>query len=201
MTMALDPSTHTVRGTYFEREQVWRLEPDAITCEGGGSTRAPAGVARFPYADVVELRLSFAPTRFDSQRHRCELRLADGRAATIVSTHFRAVGDFEDRSASYVPLVRSLVARVAAANPACRFEAGRPAAAYWGEHLFLLAMALLLALVLGFAADAALGTLVIVKLAIIACFVPLAVRYARKNRPRRFTPDAIPAEVLPAQQA
>ncbi len=145
MNAPLDPITHHVRVSALENETIWRLGPDALEREeiiagGIGAT------VRYPYADIRGLRLSFAPSRADGGRYRCDLQLKQGTLAAIVSTHYAGVGNFEDRSATYGPLVRGLVARVAAANPACEFRAGKHAPAYWGEHIFLLAMIVVLGL-------------------------------------------------------
>src|SRR5262249_5612770 len=133
MSIAAQPLAHRARANAFEREATWRLGAEELQCDRGPGER-------FPYAAVVELRLSFDRTRFDTRRHRCDLRLADGRAVALFSTHFAGIADFEDRSITYVPLVRELVARVAAANPGCRFLAGKRPWAYLAQHIFLFAM-------------------------------------------------------------
>jgi hypothetical protein len=156
-----------------------------------------AGKALFPYASIVELRLCFDPTRFDDTRHRCDLRLADRRKASFYSTHFVSVAEFEDRAATYGPLVRALVAQVAAANPTCRFRAGKWSIVYWSEHVVLAAMVALLVFVLALVGGVAITDLFLAKLAVVVAFVPVMIAYTRKNRPRSFEPGAIPADVLP----
>jgi hypothetical protein len=211
---------HAARTDMFQREAVWRLGPDALEREGGEPADAPwwahllrfylrlivpwavrridkGGSARFPYAAIVELRLCFDPTRADDARYRCDVRLANRQKASFYSTHFKGVFDFEDRAATYRPLARGLVARVAAANPACRFRSGKRPFVYWAEHIFLLAMFALLVFVLALVGGAAFSDLVWAKLAIIAGFIPVMIMYTRKNYPRPFDPAAIPAEVLP----
>ena len=190
MNAPADPITHRVRVSVLENETVWRFGPDALEREemAGGKTLA----VRYPYADIRQMRLTFAPTRFDSSRYRCEIQLRNGTLAAIVSTHYAGIGDFEDRSATYGPLVRGLVGRVAAANPACRFLAGKRPAVYWGEHIFLLLMLLLLVFVLGATYGLSLGALVLVKLGLLVAYIPLMIVYTRKNWPRAFDPAAIP---------
>ena len=220
MNMAVDPVIHSARADMFQREATWRLGPDALERAGGEPADAPwwahvlrfylrlivpfairriekGGSARFPYASIKELRICFDPTRFDDTRHRCDVRLADGQKASFYSTHFVSVTDFEDRAATYVPFVRELIARTSAANPACRFRSGKRPFVYWAEHVLLLVMLLLLVLVLGLVGGVALSNLVLVKLGIIATFIPVMIMYTRKNWPRRFDPAAIPAEALP----
>ena len=175
----------------LEREAVWRLTPDALErAEDGG------GAQRFAYRDAIEVRLSFAPTRFDTRRYRCDVRLPSA-AATIASTSYAGLASFEDRAGAYTPFVRALVARIAQAAPACAFLAGKRPLAYWAEHIFLLSMLLLAALVIEAVAGVPLSAIVAIKLGIIAAYLPLAVKYGRRNWPRRFSPDSIPPEVLP----
>jgi hypothetical protein len=42
-----------------------------------------------------------------------------------------------------------------------------------------------------------LSELVLIKLGILATYIPLMILYTRKNWPRRFDPTAIPNELLP----
>jgi hypothetical protein len=155
------------------------------------------GTARFPYADVREIRLSFDPTRFDQRRYRCDLRMKDGRKTTLFSTTYVGVGDFADCAASYVPLVRGLVARVAGANPGCRFRAGRGRVAYFVQHAFLFVAFAALVFVLFAFGGSGLSDLVWLKLAIVASYIPVMASYTRKNWPRRFMGAAVPEDVLP----
>jgi hypothetical protein len=212
--------SHVSRASIFQREATWRLGADALEREGGEPAAAPwwahaaryflrlvwpwrgiridpGGPGRFPHADIRELRLSFDPTRFDTRRHRCDIRTADGRRAALWSTHFVSVAEFEDRAASYTQLVRALIAHVAAANPQCAFRAGKRPLIYWAEQVFLVVMAAAAVWVLALVGGSGLNEITWVKLALVAGFIPLALRYARKNRPRRFEPGAIPPDVLP----
>jgi hypothetical protein len=212
--------THSSRANVFQREATWRIGADALERDGGEPADAAwyahvlrfylrllwpwsgiridaGGVARFPYAHIAEVRVLFDPTRFDAQRHRCDLTLRNGMRATFWSTHYVSVGEFEDRGASYRPFVRALVGHAAAANPACRFRAGKRPLVYWAELIFLLLMAALLVFVLALVGGSGLSDLVLVKLAIVLALLPLLWRYARKNRPRRFQPAEIPPDVLP----
>lgn len=186
-----DAPSYRVRRTAFEKEVTWRLDPDALVVAPDGG--APL---RIPYRDIAELRLSYDPTRLDSDRHRCEITTAGGLRRRIVSTAYVGIAQFESRAASYRPFVRELIGRVAAAAPSCRFVAGRRRLVYIAEHAFLVAMVLLLAAVLVLTGVPIAGV-VMAKLALIAVWVPIALRYARVNWPRPFDPHAIPADLLP----
>jgi hypothetical protein len=196
MNVTAAPITYIARANALEYEGTWRLTSDSLELKGG-PTAGPDVVLHFPYAGMSELRLSFAPTRFDRRRYRCEVRMRSGQRVSIISTHFESVGNFEDRAATYVPFVRGLIARVAAANPACRFRSGKRPLFYLLEHAFLLAALVLLVFVIGLVGGAGLSQLVLVKLAILAFYIPVMILYTRKNWPRRFDPRNIPDNVLP----
>lgn len=192
-----DVITHRVRSSVLERETSWRLMPDALEREQVLKDGKDLTV-RYPYRDIREIRLSFAPSRVDSRRYRCDFQLTNGTLAAILSSHYAGIADFEDRGATYVPLVRGLIAHVAAANPKCKFEAGKRPGTYWGEHIFLFLMLMLLVFVLGAVGGLSLSHLVLVKLGILVTYIPLMILYTRKNWPRSFDPTAIPAEIMPS---
>ena len=208
--MAAAP-THASRANVFQTEARWRLGADALRREGGEPAEAPwwahalriflrviwpwtgikiepGGAARFPYAGITEVRLSFDPTRFETRRHRCDVRLAGGESGTLWSTHFAGVADFEDRATTYTPFVRALVAHVTAANSNCAFRAGTRPLAYWAGQLFLLAMAILAIWVIAMVGGSALSEVTWGKIFVVLGLIPLVFR---------FDPGAIPDDVLP----
>src|SRR5262245_32221371 len=124
--------TYKVRTSAFEGERTWRLGADALEWEGDGKAGA------VPYASISELRLSYAPSRVDAARYRCDATLKTGGTVSILSTHYAGIANFESRAGTYVPFVRALVVRVAAANPAARFRSGKQPTVYILEHAFLL---------------------------------------------------------------
>lgn len=197
MDMLPDAIAHRARTSVLEQETIWRLAPDALESEqilkDGKSV-----TTRYPYQDIREIRLSFAPTRVDRVRYRCMFQLRKGTLVSIYSTHYAGFADFEDRGATYAPLVRGLIERVAAANPACKFHAGKLPGAYWGEHIFLFLMVVALVYMIGLVGGASLSTLVLVKLGIVVTYVPVMILYTRKNWPRSFDPRAIPDGLLPS---
>jgi hypothetical protein len=190
-----EPVEFRTRRNVLEDEMRLALDADTLVCAIGGAT------LRHPFREISQIRLWFDPTRFDSVRCRCEVKPAKGERLRFPSTSYVSIGDFEDRGAAYARFVRALVARVAAANPAAQFHAGKRPLAYYAEHAFLLSAFLLLGFVLATIGEFALSGLVMTKLAIIAFYVPIAIAYTRRNWPRRFSAAAIPTEVLPDSAA
>ncbi len=220
MTFPVGPITHAARANIFQQEAVWRLTPDALEREGGERAKAPwwarlmrgylmlfvpwaldriekGGPARFPYRSIKQLRLTFEPVQHDDARHKCEVRLANGERASIYSVHFNGANSFEDRAATYVPLVQGLVARIAAANRDCRFLSGKPALVYWLQIALILVLVLAFVAVLAFLTGFELSDLALAKLFVIIGFIPVMYLYVRKNKPQQFDPAAIPEDALP----
>lgn len=182
---------YRARRSILEKEATWRLAPDALEQIVDGKP-----VQGFLYADIVEIRLSYDPTRFESNRYRCDVRARNGARVVLVSVSYVSPGNFDNRGEIYAPFVRELVARVASANPACGFIAGRPLVNYLASHAFLIAMLLLLLSVL-YATGAPIVGIVALKLGLIVVYVPVIIHYARVNWPRPFEPAAVPEHALP----
>jgi hypothetical protein len=188
-------TAYSFRAHAFVKEATWRTEDGMLTCERQGQTM------RFPLAEATDVRLVFDPTRLSYNRFRCNVRFRDGREAVLINQSYSGFADFEDRSVSYVPFVRELIARITQATSACRFHAGKPTLGYVASLAFLFAMFLLLAIVLWVTETVSLSGLVTVKLIIIAAMLPTLYLYVRKNRPRPFEPAAIPGDLLPTAEA
>jgi hypothetical protein len=181
---------YRVRQNAFEQERLWRVGRHGLSWDGGEKK------GHFPFSEIVSIRLSFTPTRFDFARYRCVVKRFNGWRETIVSTSYAGIGSFEDRSASYAAFVRRLVAEAAQANPAVRFEAGESRLKYWGSIAILVGAFALLAVVV-LSIGLAPTWLVIAKLAVIAFLLPVGLLWIAKNRPRPFQPQEIPLQVLP----
>ncbi|MDO9335252.1 MAG: hypothetical protein Q7T61_02525 [Caulobacter sp.] len=172
-------TTFSKRDNAFERgEHVWRVEDDCLiwTRPGGDSLT-------LLWKDVGAVRAAFAPTRWKRWRHIFELTTRKGATLLVDNAHFKSVGDFEDRSASFVPFVLACIDRVVALAPDARARVGAGPVSYGLQLAFLLGMMALLAFVL-IALPTPLGWLILVKLALIAILAPVAVLWAVRAWPR-----------------
>lgn len=186
-----------LRATAFEKPRLSRIEGDALlitpTADPGEPAVAPT---RIPLGDVVEIRLSHEPARFQYDRFRCRLRTRGGAVHTLSNLFWEGPVSETDYSADYRALVGELCRRVAAANPEARFRRGRSRTAMALENGALL---LVFAVLIGVWAvlRPPMPAFRILNLVLIVVYVPLAVFSFRKNRPGTFDPLAVPAEILP----
>lgn len=171
--------TYSKRENAFEKgEHVWRVEDDCLVW-----TRPGGDSLTLLWKDVGAVRAAFAPTEWKTWRHVFELTTRKGATLVIDNAHFKSVGDFEDRSARFVPFVLACIARIVALAPDARARVGAGSASYFGQLAFVLAAMALLVFVL-IALPTPLGWLVLVKMALVAAMLPVAAVWAVRSRPR-----------------
>ncbi|MCP5368456.1 MAG: hypothetical protein H6907_13250 [Hyphomicrobiales bacterium] len=189
-------TSHTVRAHLFTHTRTYVLGETALRWRRGESAVGdPEG--ELAYADVRKLRLYSAPG-LGVDVGLCVLRPRRGAGSKVVikSAHYVSLGNFEDRRASYGPLVRELLVRIAAANPGARMVAGN--SALWVTWLVLLALTGLI--FLGLAVSLLSGDIMAAggwgAVAALALMLPLMVRAVRGGRGRPLDPHDPPASLV-----
>jgi hypothetical protein len=179
-------------------EREWRVEDDALILRD-----AAGHETRKAWRDVTDIRLRQAPSRFKTWLHICELRFKDGTRWSIDNAHFAGFADFQDRSGTYGPFVRAVLARISAEAPHVRAYAGTTMAAYIAQiAVVAFAFAALAALFLTIPVfETSDPWWVTLKLVIIAAMLPPFVGWVRSNYPRKIALDAIPADAMPPAAA
>jgi hypothetical protein len=185
---------HSVRASALEPEKTWKVSGDTLWMCIEGQPDIP-----LPLRAILKLRLSYDPSRIERNLFRCHLYNTGGKCATIQNVHYQGIASFSDRSETYLPFTRALIDRLAAANPRCEFIAGTSHLSWWAHAAFLTVAFGLLSLALFFLYTAV-GPLAIIKLLIVAFFIPTTIRWFSKNRPKKFTPHTIPENLLPEAQ-
>ncbi|MDB5471002.1 MAG: hypothetical protein JWR84_2562 [Caulobacter sp.] len=172
-------TTYSKRENAFEKSvHSWRVEDDCLIW-----TRPSGDSLTLLWKDVGAVRAAFAPTRWKTWRHVFELTTRKGARLLIDNAHFKGVGDFEDRSPTFIPFVLASLDRIVAQAPDARASVGASPAGYFGQLAFMVAMLVLLIFVL-VALPTPLGWLVLVKLLLIAVMLPTAAVWAIRSRPR-----------------
>jgi hypothetical protein len=214
-----DPSdttelTFSARRSALEPCLHWRLTHDALHCARDPEPAAPPmrrGLRlalrvllpwlrttlddrwpeHVPLREITSIRARFDPTRFDRNRYRCDLRGPDGARISIFSTHYVRPGEFDDRGDRYAAFVSHLARRAQRARPSVKLTTGLPWPSYLLQHGVLLASLIALMTMLGTAGLPLFG-LIWVKLAVIAAYLGVLLRYAWVNIPQDLTlpPDA-----------
>ena len=169
----------------------FRLAPDALEWRMGPRS------GRVPYGSVRRVRLSFRPVPLQSYRFLCEIWSDGAPKLKLASTSLRSMMEVERHDAGYSGFVSELHRRIAAAGGNAVFEGGKNPIVYGiGFALFVVIVVGLAALMVrGLQEGSFTGA------AFVAGFLALAFwqigNFFRRNRPRRYAPDALPADLLP----
>jgi hypothetical protein len=159
--------------------------------------RVAGRMGEISYDRIRRLRLSYRPTTFQSRRFVSEIWPMSGSKLLIASTSRRGILDEERHDAAYAAFISELSRRVGAAGGKVSFETGSPPLIYWlGALVFVvtsLAMAVLI--VRALMLEAWVPSLFISGFLLL--FLWQTGAYFRRNRPRRYSPNAIPPDVLP----
>lgn len=187
-----DSTTYRFRANAFTGPRTFGLTGDALTWQEDG--KPLDGVF---YDQIAEVRLSYAPTRAATRRFRTQVILRAGGATELFNMSYRGFADFEDLSPAYAAFVTELHRRLAARGKDVRYRSGNTLLGFT-VNLAIIALAFIaLAAVVLLIPIAALPGLVILKLVIIAAFIPTLIRYMRRAKPATYDPLRIPPQMLP----
>lgn len=191
----MQPVIHRTRTSAKARgEREWRVDEKTLTTHIGAGREK-----RFRWSEFVSVRLYHEPERGRPFRYVFELKPHNRRTILIDNVHAREDGGFENRSDSYTPFVRAVLARIALENPKARVLLGETQKRYF----FLLLAALAAFCALAFA-------LIVIptpfdawpyaspaKLVLILLMVPVFGRWVLGSLPRGVPLDAVPERALP----
>lgn len=148
-------------------------------------------------ATITAVRLSYRPASMQPWRFRMDIEDASGQRATLFSTTWHSIAMMARQDDDYRAFVVELHRRLATAGGHVRLTAGIHPLLYAAE---LVVMALIAVALAGLMVRALLtgqfaGALFLAGFA--AWFVWQVGNFMRRNRPRSYTFDALPADLLP----
>jgi len=181
--------THRVRNALTSGERTFTLTDDALCWTEVGR---PKG--RLAYADIRAIQLISYASPIGTAL-QCTLRSKAGGKVKLRSAHYRGLGDFEDRTKTYAPLVQALAGRIDAANPDATFIAGSTGLWILWLVVGLIWVGVIAFLSLALFATSLLGTLA-VALGFGAICLPLIWHEVAGGGAKTFDPHAPPGALL-----
>jgi hypothetical protein len=167
------------------------LEGDRLIVDSGRK------VQEVELGAVEQVRMTYEPRSFAQKAFQVRVRMRDGKTFAFSSINWKSLIEAERLDKDYRAFARTLFDAIARANPHARFLAGRPRWAWFAIAVLaaasLLAMAIFTwrALEAGATTAAAMG--VFFALVGIWQLEPMV----RLNKPRTFTPDEPPPDLMP----
>ena len=151
----------------------------------------------WPYADIASIRLSYRPMSMQARRFRADIaRAGEGRIA-ILSTTWQTVSLMTPQDQGYRAFITELHRRMKAAGSEASLTGGIGTVSYATAvvMLALLAIAMVGLLVRALATSEFTGALFLVGIAV--WFAWTIGGFIKRNRPRRYSFDELPATLLP----
>lgn len=181
---------------------ILRLGPGALHWSIG--TMAGA----VPYASIRRIRLSFRPVTMQSYRFLTEIWAEKNPKIPIASASWKSLMEQERQDEAYTRFIRALHERIAAAGGKPDLKAGALPFLYWpGVAIFvaLCVMGVSLAIRSMELGESAIGQptdwtqkgAILVLVAMFFWLIWQMGSFFKRNLPRRYTLDAIPADILP----
>jgi hypothetical protein len=151
----------------------------------------------WPYADIASIRLSYRPMSMQSRRYRADIDRAGGERIAILSTTWQTVSLMTPQDQDYRAFMIELHRRMKAAGSKASLIGGIGTVTYAMAVavLVLLAIAMIGLYVRALATSEFTGALFLVGMAV--WFAWTIGGFIRRNRPRRYSFDALPATLLP----
>ncbi|WP_415219538.1 hypothetical protein [Rhodopseudomonas sp.] len=161
---------------------IWRIGPKA-------------GV--WPYATVAKVRLSYRPVSMQSRRYRADIEDVTGGRLRILSTTWQTVALMAPQDQAYREFVLDLHRRMRDAGSRAELIGGLPPAIHTAALVLiaLVAVALTGLLARAVAVGSWSGALFLAGFALL--FGWQVGGFIRRNRPRRYTFDDVPWDLLP----
>jgi hypothetical protein len=165
--------------------------------EKGLSWRLAGRSGLWPYARIASVRLSYRPVSMQSRRFRADLETVDGLRLRIFSTSWQTASLMAPQDHGYRAFIIELHRRMCAAGSPAMLSGGLRPRLYAVAAGLLMAVAVLIAALLlrALLTGAWAGGLFLAGFA--ALFAYQVGGFVRRNRPRRYRFDDLPAALLP----
>jgi len=183
--------TYTYRPSLLGAPYEFRLTEQGLDWSVGRKA------GRILWRDVDRVRLSFRPANMQSHRFVTEIWAEGAPKLTIMSSSWKSMVVQERLDKPYVGFVSEFHRRMARAQTRAHFEQGTNPVQYWpGLAVFAGVSLALAALIARALQQQATGGAIFIA-AFLALFLWRGGDYFRRNRPRPYSVDALPAELLP----
>ncbi|MES2600439.1 MAG: hypothetical protein V4602_06485 [Pseudomonadota bacterium] len=168
-----------------------------LTLTDAGLTVQATKTELWPLESIAAIRLSYRPTSMQAWRFRADIETTSGQSIKVFSTTWHSISQMARQDDDYRAFITELHRRLGHINSGARLTSGINPVLYTAG---LIAMVLIGLSIAGLFVRALVtaefaGALFLVGFA--AWFIWQIGNFMRRNRPRGYTFDALPKDVLP----
>jgi hypothetical protein len=187
----LTVDTYTYKASLIGSAHRFELTEDRLAWQVGGKS------GLWPYTDIASVRLSYRPISMQPRRFRADIEHANGQRVPVLSTTWQTVTLMMPQDKDYRAFITELHRRLEAAGSDAMLVGGLRPGLYAAAVAVLALVAIAITLLLARAvATAELGGALFL-IGFAALFWWQIGGFIRRNKPRRYTFDALPVELLP----
>jgi hypothetical protein len=187
----LSVDTYVYKASLIGSAHRFELTEDGLAWHVGGRS------GQWPYTDIAAIRLSYRPISMQPRRFRADIDHVSGARITVLSTTWTTVTLMAPQDRDYRAFITQLHRRLKEAGSTAELVGGLRPALYHAAVavLAIVAVAISGLLIRALSTGEWAGALFLVGFA--ALFWWQIGGFVRRNRPQRYTFDALPEELLP----
>lgn len=149
------------------------------------------------YKDIKSISLKYDPTRVQTNRYLMDIEFKNVPRLRVINSSYEGFADFKDLSNQYHGFVTALHKKLTAKDLNIQYKAGASSLSYAASVLCLIFACVILLFSSGYLLLSGMLWIVFIKLILMVVYLPAAWKYMKRNKPRNYQPDNIPAELLP----
>ncbi len=153
--------------------------------------------SRIPYAAIRRVRLSFRPQTMQTQRFCAEIWSEGHPKLKVVSSSWKSMFEQAPQGDAYARFIVALHRQLAGRNSDVVYQAGTAAPIYWAGVVLFAGCALAMAALIVLALQAQVWSGAVFIATFLALFLWQSGSFLRRNRPGRYQPENVPAQLLP----
>lgn len=185
------PPSYTYKASLISSAHRFELTDAGLSWRIGGRS------GLWPYAEISAIRLSYRPMSMQARRFRADIWKTGGGRIAILSTTWQTVSLMTPQDQGYRTFITELHRRMKAAGSRASLTGGIGTASYAAAvvMLALLAIAMVGLLVRALSTSEFTGALFLIGISI--WFAWTIGGFIKRNRPRKYSFDALPGTLLP----
>lgn len=186
-----ETASYSYRPSVLGAAWSFRLANDGLHWDNGRRS------GRVAYSAITRVRMSYRPVSMQSRRFQTEIWSTDAPKLSVISTSWKSMVEQIAQDRDYRRFIELLHGRIAASGARVSLEAGVEPLLFWPGVAVFAGASFGLAFIAVRAIQHGATVAALLIGAFLALFLWQVGNYFRRNRPARYAPQALPADLMP----